>query len=174
MAREFTTDKATDFMAILTKIKAANPDVIMFGGMDAQAGPMVKQIKQLGITAKYITGDGGCSPEMIKLAGDAISSSVYCTMAGIPLDKMPGGKGFPRSLQEALRCRRADLLAPCLRCGDGDHPRDGKSGSAEPSKYLAALKSESFPGVTGNIAFDEKGDIRKARSPSISSRTAPG
>ena len=37
-----------------------------------------------------------------------------------------------------------------------------KAGSPEPSKYLAALKSESFPGVTGTIAFDAKGDIKEA------------
>ena len=161
VAREFTTDKATDFMAILTKIKAANPDVIMFGGMDAQAGPMVKQIKQLGITAKYITGDGGCSPEMIKLAGDAITSSVYCTMAGIPLDKMPGGKDFRDRFKKRFG---ADVQIYSPYAYDAAmaiiHAME-KSGSAEPSKYLAALKSESFPGVTGNIAFDEKGDIKE-------------
>src|SRR6266516_2925785 len=54
VAREYTNDKATDFKAILTKIKAKNPDVIMYGGMDAQGGPMVKQLKELGIKAKYI------------------------------------------------------------------------------------------------------------------------
>ena len=48
VAREYTNDKATDFKAILTKIKAKNPDVIMYGGMDAQGGPMVKQMKELG------------------------------------------------------------------------------------------------------------------------------
>ena len=46
VAREFTTDKATDFNAILTKIRATAPDVVFFGGMDAQAGPMLRQIKQ--------------------------------------------------------------------------------------------------------------------------------
>ena len=86
VAREFTTDKATDFNAILTKIRATAPDVVFFGGMDAQAGPMLRQIKQLGINTQFLTGDGGCSPEMIKLAGDAINSNTYCSMAGLPLD----------------------------------------------------------------------------------------
>ena len=71
VAREFTNDKATDFKAILTKIKAKNPDVIFLGGMDAVGGPMLKQMKELGIKAKFTTGDGGCSPELIKLAGPA-------------------------------------------------------------------------------------------------------
>jgi branched-chain amino acid transport system substrate-binding protein len=67
VAREYTNDKATDFKAILTKIKAKSPDVIMYGGMDAQGGPMVKQMKELGIKAKYIAGDGVCSAEWPRL-----------------------------------------------------------------------------------------------------------
>src|SRR5688572_15390737 len=54
VAREHTTDKDTDFKAILTKIKGRNPDLIMFGGIDPQAGPMVKQMSELGIKARYI------------------------------------------------------------------------------------------------------------------------
>ena len=89
VGREFTSDKATDFLAILTRIKAKAPDVIVYSGMDAQGGPMLKQIKQLGINAKFITGDGGCTGEIIKLAGDAIGPNAYCTQPGLPLDKMP-------------------------------------------------------------------------------------
>lgn len=159
--REFTNDKATDFSAILTNIKGTAPDLIYYGGADAQAGPMVKQIKQLGISAKYITGDGGCSPEMIKLAGDSISGSVYCTMAGIPLDKMPGGKDFRDRFKKRFG---ADVQIYSPYAYDAAmaiiHAME-KAGSPEPSKYLPALKSESFPGVTGTIAFDAKGDIKE-------------
>src|SRR5438067_1803868 len=93
VAREYTNDKATDFKAILTKIKAKSPDVIMYGGMDAQGGPMVKQMKELGIKAKYIAGDGVCSAEWPKLAGGAAEGQ-YCTQAGLPPDKMPNAKDF--------------------------------------------------------------------------------
>ena len=61
VGREFTNDKATDFAAILTKLKAAKPDAIFYGGMDAQGAPLLKQMKQLGITAKYLGGDGACT-----------------------------------------------------------------------------------------------------------------
>ena len=50
---QFTNDKATDFTAILTAIKSKKPDVIFYGGMDAVAGPMIRQMKQLGINAKF-------------------------------------------------------------------------------------------------------------------------
>jgi branched-chain amino acid transport system substrate-binding protein len=160
VAREFTTDKATDFMAILTKIKAANPDVVMFGGMDAQAGPMVRQMKQLGMSAKYITGDGGCSPEMIKLAGEAISASTYCTMAGVPLDKMPGGKDFVERYKKRFGTD-VQIYAPyAFDAATAIINAMVKAGSAAPAKYLPALKASDFDGVTGKVAFDAKGDIK--------------
>jgi len=62
VAREHTTDKDTDFKAILTKIKGKKPDLIMFGGIDPQAGPMVKQMSELGIKAKFMGGDGMQTP----------------------------------------------------------------------------------------------------------------
>ncbi len=161
VAREFTNDKATDFNAILTKIRGAKPDVIFFGGMDAQAGPMVRQIKQLGIQSAFVTGDGGCSPEMIKLAGEAITPSTYCSMAGLPLDKMPGGaefrdrykKRFGTDVQiySPYAYDAATAIINAMKAAD----------SAEPSKYLPELKKVNFQGVTGTIAFDAKGDIKE-------------
>ena len=161
VAREFTTDKSTDFMAILTKIKATNPDVIMFGGMDAQGGPMLKQIKQLGIGAKFVTGDGGCSPEFIKLAGDAMSANAFCTMAGVPLDKMPGGKDFNARFEKRFGTG-VQIYAPyaydaTMAIINAMVAAD----SVDPEDYLPELKKVSFEGVTGNISFDDKGDIEE-------------
>ena len=92
VSREFTKNDATDFRAILTKIKGRKPDAVFYGGMDAQAGPMAKQMKELGIKARFMSGDGACTPEFIKLAGDA-AEGFYCTQAGLPLDRMTD-KGF--------------------------------------------------------------------------------
>ncbi|MBS0542266.1 MAG: branched-chain amino acid ABC transporter substrate-binding protein [Proteobacteria bacterium] len=161
VAREFTTDKATDFNAILTKIRATAPDVIFFGGMDAQAGPMLRQMKQLGINAKFLTGDGGCSPEMIKLAGEAMSSSTYCSMAGLPLDKMPGGAAFREQYKKRFG-GEVQLYAPyAYDAATAIVKAMEKAGSPEPSKYLPELKKINFNGVTGNVAFDDKGDIKE-------------
>lgn len=43
--REFTNDEATDFTAILTKIKSRAPDAVFYGGMDAQGAPMLRQMR---------------------------------------------------------------------------------------------------------------------------------
>lgn len=160
VAREFTNDKATDFNAILTKIRGAKPDVIFHGGMDATGGPMLRQIKQLGISAKFVTGDGGCSPEMIKLAGEGINANTYCSMAGIPLDKMPGGADFRDRFKKRFN---ADVQIYSPYAYDAAMALINamqKAGSPEPSKYLSELKKIDFNGVTGRIAFDELGDIK--------------
>ena len=161
VSREFTTDKATDFNAILTKIRGAKPDVIFFGGMDAQAGPMLRQVKQLGIQSTFVTGDGGCSPEMIKLAGAAINATTYCSMAGLPLEKMPGGTEFRNRFKERFKTDvqiyspyaydAATAIINAMKAAD----------SVEPSKYLPELKKVNFQGVTGNVAFDAQGDIKE-------------
>lgn len=57
VAREYTTDKATDFTAILTSIKAKGAEAIFFGGLDAQSGPMRRQMQTLGITQPLVSGE---------------------------------------------------------------------------------------------------------------------
>jgi len=163
VGEEFTTDKATDFMPILTTLKGKKPDVIFFGGMDAVAGPMMRQMKNLGIKAKFMGGDGICTSELAKLAGDAMADGqVICAEAGgvegaqkAGLDKFNADfkKKFNADVQiyapyvyDALNVMVAAMV---------------KAGSSEPAKYLPVLaKTEGYKGVTGTIAFDEKGDIK--------------
>ena len=110
---QFTTDKATDFTAILTAIKAKKPDLVFFGGMDAVAGPMMRQMKQLGINAKFMGGDGICSTELPKLAGGAMADDqVICAEAGgVDRARAAGAGQVEGRLQEEVRHRRADLRA---------------------------------------------------------------
>ena len=158
--REFTSDKATDFLAILTRIKAQNPDVIVYSGMDTQAGPMLKQIKQLGINAKFITGDGGCTGEVIKLAGDAISGNTYCTQPGLPLEKMPGGKNFNERFKKRFNAD-VQIYAPySYDAASAIIEAMKAANSADPAKYAGSIAKVNFPGVIGTVAFDAKGDIK--------------
>ena len=161
VGREFTTDKSTDFAAILTKLKATRPDAIFYGGMDAQGAPILKQMKQLGISAKYLGGDGACTAEMIKIAGPAMSSDVYCTQAGIAMDKMPGGKEFNERFKKRFGVP-VQLYAPYSYDATTALIEAMKAaGSAEPAKYLPHMQKLGFKGVTGNIAFDASGDSRE-------------
>ncbi|MCK6372956.1 MAG: branched-chain amino acid ABC transporter substrate-binding protein [Zoogloea sp.] len=160
VTREFTSDKATDFLAILTRIKGKTPDVIVYSGMDTQGGPMLKQIKQLGIGAKFITGDGGCTGEIIKLAGDAIGPNAYCTQPGLPLDKMPGGKDFNARFKKRFNAD-VQIYAPyAYDAASAIIEAMKAANSSDPAKYAPAIGKVNFPGVIGTVAFDAKGDIK--------------
>ncbi|MEO8297213.1 MAG: branched-chain amino acid ABC transporter substrate-binding protein [Burkholderiales bacterium] len=161
--REFTTDKATDFTAILTNLKAKKPDVVFFGGMDAVGGPMLRQMKQLGIKAKFMGGDGMCTTELPKLALDGLADGqVVCAEAGgVEGAQKKGmedfGKKFKAKYKEDVK-----LYAPYVY--DAVNVMVAamvKAGSAEPTKYLPVLaKTSGYKGVTGTIGFDTKGDIQ--------------
>ena len=162
VGREFTTDKATDFNAILTKLKGAKPDLIFFGGMDAVAGPMLRQMKQLGLNAKFMGGDGICTPMLAELAGDAIGEgTVICAEAGgVTRDKASAMEDFKKRFKARWNID-VQLYAP--------YTYDAlmtmvaamqKAGSTDPKKYLPALAKISYDGVTGKISFDKNGDIK--------------
>ncbi len=163
IAHEFTTDKATDFMAILTSVKAKKPDVIFFGGMDAVAGPMLKQIKQLGMTVKFMGGDGICSSELVKLAGDGMADDqVVCAEAGGVEGEQKAGMDDFRAKFKAKNNLEVQVYAPYVY--DALNVMAAamvKADSADPAKYLPVLaKTEGYKGVTGTISFDEKGDVK--------------
>ena len=163
--QQFTNDKATDFTAILTNIKAKKPDIIFFGGMDAVAGPMLRQMKQLGITAKMMGGDGICSGELPKLAaGTMADGQVVCAEAGGLDEKdaaaMKGMADFKAKFKAKFN---ADVQIYSPYVYDSVNLMAAamvKAGSADPAKYLPVLAKENYKGVTGNISFDEKGDIK--------------
>jgi len=158
VGREYTNDKATDFRAILTNVKAKKPDLVFFSGMDAQAGPMVAQMKTLAVKAKFLGGDGAQSQEFIKLAGPA-AEGVIASSPGLPLDKMPGGKGFTE--RYTAKYGQIQIYAPyAYDAAVTLVEAMQKANSTEPAKYLPELARMSRQGVTGPIAFDGKGDLR--------------
>jgi branched-chain amino acid transport system substrate-binding protein len=162
VGREFTSDKATDFTAILTSLKAKNPDVVFFGGMDAVAGPMLRQMKQLGINAKFMGGDGICTGELPKLAaGTMADGQVVCAEAGgVEGDAKKSMDDFKVAFKKKFGVD-VQLYAPYVY--DALNTMVAamvKAGSADPAKYLPELGKITHQGVTGTIAFDDKGDIK--------------
>ncbi len=151
-------EKEQDFKGVLTKVKAKNPDVIMFGGMDAQAGPMLKQMKALGIKAKFISGDGAQSAELIKLGGDA-AEGAYATTAGLPKEKMPQGPAFYDKFKAKFNAD-VQVYAPFVYDATNALIAAVVKVGPDPAKIIDAVKATSMDGVTGKIAFDDKGDIK--------------
>jgi branched-chain amino acid transport system substrate-binding protein len=162
VAQQYTNDKATDFNAILTAIKAKNPDTVFFGGMDAVAGPMLRQMKALGINAKFMGGDGICSEGLAQLAGDALADNqVVCAEAGGVEDAQKKGMEDFKAAYKKKFNTDVQIYAPYVYDAVMVMVEAmKKAGSAEPAKYLPELAKISYKGVTGNISFDPKGDIK--------------
>ncbi len=162
VGKEYTTPNATDFTAILTSIKAKKPDLIFFGGMDGVGGPMLKQMKALGINAKFMGGDGVCTEALIRLAGDGLGDgNVTCAEAG-------GVAGDQEKVFDDFKARYkkrfnidVQLYSPYVYDSVmvmATAMQNAKS--IEPAKYLPELQKIKHQGVTGLIQFDPKGDIK--------------
>ena len=173
VSEQFTNDKATDFMSVLTTIKSKKPDVIFFGGMDPQAGPMLRQMEQLGMNGiKFLGGDGICTNELVKLANGAKPlADVVCAEGGASLDKMPGGKAwkvkydakYPGQFQvySPYTYDAAFVLVDAMK----------RANSTDPKVYTAKLPETQYKGVTGTVAFDAAGELK---SPSTTLSAFPG
>ncbi|HEX7932504.1 MAG TPA: branched-chain amino acid ABC transporter substrate-binding protein [Paraburkholderia sp.] len=160
--QQFTNSQATDFLGILTAIKAKNPDVIFYGGYAAQGAPMAKQIRQRGLRAKLLGGDGICSADMGKVAGDA-ASIVYCAQGGVALEKTAEGRDFLKKYHDAYH---TDPQVYGVNYYDGVKLLADamvKAGTTtDKSKIMAQLAKEQYKGVAGTYSFDEYGDLKGA------------
>ena len=162
VGREFTNDKATDFMAILTSLKGKQPEAIFYGGYAPQAAPMARQMKQLGISAKLLGGDTLCSPEVAKLAGDAVNDFVYCAYAGMLMDANDTTKAFQAKFKKRFG-QNPDVYGPAyydqvMFIGEAMQ----KSGSIDPAKVGDWMRHNPYKGVLGEYGYDDKGNRLKA------------
>jgi len=159
VAREATNDKATDFKAILTKVKGTKPDVIMYGGMDATGGPLAKQARELGIKSKIVGGDGMCTDKVAELAGAAVEN-IICSEAGMALSKMPKGADFAKNYKSRFNAE-VQIYAPFTYDAVyviADAMK--RANSTAPAAILAQMPTTNYNGLIGNIAFDPKGDMK--------------
>ena len=162
VAREFTNDKATDFNAILTSIRAKNPDLVFFGGMDSVGGPLVRQMKALGIKTKLMGGDGVCTEAMPRLAGPTVSDeTIVCAEAGgIAPAQQKAMTEFSARYKKRFG-QELQIYAPyAYDATMAMATAMAAAKSADPKKYLPFLPKVSYQGITGTIAFDAAGDIK--------------
>jgi branched-chain amino acid transport system substrate-binding protein len=159
---QYTTDKATDFMAILTSIKSKAPDAVFYGGMDAQAGPMLRQMEQLGMSnVKFFGGDGICTTEIAKLAAGAKTlNNVVCAEGGASIAKMPGGTEWKKRY-DAKYPNQFQIYSPFTYDATFvlvDAMK--RANSVDPKVYTAKIPETNFKGVTATIAFEPNGEIK--------------
>ncbi len=157
---EFTTDKATDFAAILTSLKAKKVEAIFFGGYAAQAAPMARQMRALGLNVKLLGGDTLCSPEMAKLGGDAVGENILCAQGGAILDRQKRGPAFQASYKKRFG-RDPDVYAASFYDQTMFLAQAMKAAnSTDPSVVATTLHASSYQGVLGTYAYDAAGNMK--------------
>jgi branched-chain amino acid transport system substrate-binding protein len=160
---QFTHDKAVDFSPILTAIKSKGAEAVFYGGLDAQAGPMLRQMQMLGMNKVHLFGgDGICTTRLAELAGSPDNLlGVTCGEGGQSVEKMNGGTAWKQ---------RYDARFPGQFQGSSPYAYDAvmvlvdamkKTGSADAKVYGPALFNTDHPGMTARIAFDSTGDLAK-------------
>ncbi len=162
VAQEFTTDKAVDFSAILTNMKAKAPEAIFFGGYAPQAAPMARQMKALGMSGKLLGGDTVCSPVTGKLGGDAVNDLVFCAQGGSMLEKAESGPAFKAKFKQRFNvdadAYAASYYDQVMFIGQSMQ----KANSIAPDKVGAEIHKTAYKGVAATYSYDDKGNMRQA------------
>ena len=158
--REYTSDKDFDFRSILTLLRAARPEAIFFAGYDAQAGPLARQMQELGIKAPLLGGETMNTAKFLELAGPAAEGHVAST-PGAALEQRPNGKAFAERYRRTYK-QEIGLYAPyyydaVMVIASAMQ----KAGSTEAAKYLPELQRIRHAGVTADIEFDAHGNLKQ-------------
>jgi branched-chain amino acid transport system substrate-binding protein len=152
-----------DFKAQLTAIKAANPDAIFVPGYYTEAGLVVLQARQLGLTIPLIGGDGWEAPELIQIAGKSLEGTYYSTHYS-PEDKAPAVQEFVKKFKAKFKGETPDAMAAlgydsALVLADAIK----RAGSTEGPKLRDAIATtKDFSGVTGKTTLDAQRNANKA------------
>jgi branched-chain amino acid transport system substrate-binding protein len=158
--REFTNDKAVDFRNILTSIRKEAPEAIFFGGYDAQAGPMAKQMKELGLNIALLGGETMNTAKFLELAGAAAEGHIAST-PGAALQSRPHGKSFAQRYRARYK-QDIGLYAPYFYDSVAVIAAAmEQAGATAPAKVLPALRNIHYSGITAEIAFDASGELHQ-------------
>lgn len=169
LGREKTSDKDTDFKALVSKIKSLNPDLVYYGGIYNSGALLSKQLKEGGVSVPTMAGDGCFDPEWIKIAGAANAEGDMASNIGLPLDSMPKGQDFLAASKEmfpgeepaaydAYSYDAATTIIKGIIAAAKELGADKVTTAEGKAAIIAAIKGTDFEGVTGQVKFDEKGD----------------
>ncbi len=166
---EKTSDKDSDFNALVTKIKSANPDMIYYGGIYNAGALLAKQASDAGIKAPLMGGDGLFDAEYIKLGGATQTEGDYCTSVGLPTDKLPNGQQFITDYEamfpndeiaayDAYAFDATYVIIDAILKVAKEQGADKMTTPDAKSAIIAAVAKTDKEGVTGKISFDQNGD----------------
>lgn len=161
-AREFASERGQDFAPLAARAMSREPELIFYGGMDAQAAALIKALDARGYRGRFAGADGICSAELARLAGAALTRiEVVCIE--------PSGEPQPRpEALAAFHARFKDRFGmPALVYAPQAYDAVQilaaamlRAGAVDPAQYLPELaKTREHAGVSGRIGFDARGDL---------------
>nr|WKF56277.1 Leucine-, isoleucine-, valine-, threonine-, and alanine-binding protein [Paraburkholderia busanensis] len=150
---------AMDFRALLTTLKSARPDAILFSGYINTGVLFARQAHQLGLHAMLLGGDGLCDDALASLVGRG-ADGLICSTAGVDYRHGERGAAFERHFIQAFGTGSSGFApyaydAIYLIADAMTH-----ANSTQAARILQTLPTESLDGATGRIAFDRYGDLR--------------
>lgn len=163
LGHEGIDPKASDYKALMTKIKALNPDAIYFGGTtQTNAGQLIKDMRNVGMTAdavKFMGPDGTYEQALIDAAGQD-AEGVYATFGGVPPAKLTGaGQQWYESYKAKFNSEPEAYAAYGYESAKVAIDAIGQVCQNDRDAIRAAvLNTKDFNGVLGNWSFDENGD----------------
>ena len=166
---EKTSDKDSDFNALVTKIKAAGPDVVYYGGTYNAGALLSKQMSEAGVAAPLMGGDGLFDPQFVELATATAAEGDMCTSVGLPTDKLPKGVEFKAAYEamfpgetigayDAYSYDAANVLIDAIVAASKDKGAAAVLMPAGRDAVIANVAKTNVDGVTGKISFDKNGD----------------
>jgi branched-chain amino acid transport system substrate-binding protein len=166
------TEEKANFDAILSPLIAANPDVVFFGGIYDQASVLFKQAREKGFKGMLLSDDGYDSPEAVKIGGAVLLEGgglYYTTVAG-PAKLYPGTAKFQTDFKakygadpKPFAAQGYDSMAICLKAIENAAKAAGNKMPARLAVAEAVRALKDFPGITGTINFNAKGDLTTAK-----------
>lgn len=156
VAEEAYQSKETDFRAVLTNIKAANPDVLLVPGYYEEVGLIIRQARELGIDVPVLGGDGYDSPNIVELAGEEALNDVYYSNHYSPMDTSPEVVAFREAFTAKFNKEAGAFHAMGYDLGYFFADAVERAGEATPDKIRDAMASTvDFKGITGTLSIDE-------------------
>ena len=165
VAYEAITQGDKDFTPVLTKVKGKNPEAVMFGGIYTEAGLIVKQMKQLGMTSLFISGDGVIDQEFIRIGGEA-AEGAYLSFGPLgPTGEMAVPLTTVTNFIGAYRAKFGDVGPYSIYAYDAANVvlrAISHSSSSEGKILSATIHSMTYHGALGTINFTPNGDVLHA------------
>ncbi len=151
-----------DYSTILSQLRSRNPDVVLFTGYFPEAGLLLRQKKTMGWDVPFLGGDATNNPDLVSIAGTEAAEGFMFLSPPVPQDlDSAEAVSFMTAYREKYQGDPASVWA--VLAGDAFKVLCAAiegSGSTDPAEIAAFLRTglEDFQGLTGTIAFDEKGD----------------